>query len=80
MSPEYVLTDAAKEAIARARFKTANIAHTWAIVYDTDADLIAQTGLNFARYERARGSGIYDHEARSYEPAVVEYVSALGRG
>lgn len=70
------LTQVQREAIGRARFKTANIAHTWAIVYDADADLMATTGLDFTPY--GRGSTI-DHEGRTYDPDVIEYVVSLTR-
>ena len=77
--PVYNFTDAHREAIKRARFKTTNVGRTWAIVYDADAELMAQTGFTCKSFEGAlrAAAGVYDHEARAFEPEVVEFVAGL---
>ena len=73
-------TDAHREAIAACRFKTTNIARTWARVSDTDTDLIAATGLAFSSYRRSRDPDVIDHEAQTSDQRVIEYVAGLRDG
>lgn len=74
-------TDDMRAAIRECRFKTVNQLRTIAIVYDADKARLEATGLNFTAYRPAplAEPHRWDHEGRSADPRVVEFVAALSR-
>jgi hypothetical protein len=70
-------TPGMRQAIRECRFKTTNALRTVAIIYDADLAKIQATGCQSTRYERAPQSapGVYDYEARSSDPRVIEFVA-----
>ena len=68
-----------KQAIRECRFKTVNLAHTTAIVYDSDELRIRATGLAFTAYRPAPQADPHrwDYEARSADERVIDFVAAL---
>jgi hypothetical protein len=66
-------------AIRECRFKTVNLAHTIAIVYDADEARMQANGLNFTAYRPAQVSEPHrwDYEGRSGDERVVEFVAGL---
>jgi hypothetical protein len=72
-------TEDMRAAIRECRFKTVNIAHTQAIVYDADQARMEATGLQFTAYRPAQLSEPtrWDHEGRSADERVIEFVAGL---
>jgi hypothetical protein len=72
-------TEDMRAAIRECRFKTVNHARTTAIVYDADRARMEATGLQFTAWRRAPMSepSLWDHEGRSGDPRVIEFVAGL---
>jgi hypothetical protein len=72
-------TQEMREAIRECRFKTTNLARTQALVYDNDKARMEATGLDFTAYRPAQIAEPHrwDHEGRSADPRVIEFVAGL---
>lgn len=62
------LSEDAIAAIRDARFKTCNLEHSWAIIYDSRPELFERIGIGATPYRRGEG---VDYEARSVNPEII---------
>lgn len=78
---EVPFTEGMRRAIRECRFKTTNQARTFAWVLDSDRARMEATGMEFAAFRPAPDSdpSRWDHEARSADSRVVEFVASLAQ-
>ena len=72
------LSDDAKAAIRECRYKSANMAHTWALLIDTREEIFDRIGLGRTWYERY--PGVREAEAQTANPEIVALCVELNRG